>query len=187
MKNRLVVGISGASGVQLGIRMLEVLKSLEIETHLVISKAGELTISHETQWKVSDVKSLADVVYRVEDIGAAIASGSFKTLGMVVIPCSIKTLSAAANSYTADLLSRAVDVNLKEGRKVVLVVRETPLHPGHIRLMKIASDAGALIFPPVPAFYTEPETIEDIVDHTVGRILDQFGIDNQQSVQWRGV
>lgn len=185
--NRLVVGITGASGALLGIRLLEVLKPTEIETHLVISHAGQVTIAQETDWKLSDAHALADVVYKVEDIGAAVASGSFRTMGMVVIPCSIKTLSAVANSYSSNLLIRAVDVNLKEGRKVVLVVRETPLHSGHIRLMRDAAEAGAVIFPPVPAFYTKPESIDDIVNQIVGRVLDQFGIENQQSIEWKGV
>jgi len=150
---RLVAGITGASGVILGIRLLELLRPLEIETHLVVSPAARVTITQETAWKVSDVLALADVTYNHQDIGAAIASGSFATMGMVVIPCSIKTLSAIANSYADDLIVRAADVTLKEGRPLVLVVRETPLHRGHLRLMDLAAQAGAVIFPPVPAYY----------------------------------
>jgi flavin prenyltransferase len=183
---RLVVGISGASGVILGIRLLETLRSMEIETHLVLSPAGRATITQETDWKVKDVLGLADVVYRYGDIGASIASGSFATLGMVVIPCSIKTLSAIANSYTNDLLSRAADVTLKEGRSLVLVVREAPLHRGHLHLMDLAARAGAVIFPPVPAFYTRPQSVEDIVDNLVGRILARLGIENEGYVEWEG-
>ncbi|UCD43199.1 MAG: UbiX family flavin prenyltransferase [Chloroflexota bacterium] len=184
-KDKLVVGISGASGVILGIRLLEVLKETEIETHLIISPAARATIAEETEWKVSDVTELADVAYNHADIGAAIASGSFKTLGMVIIPCSIKTLSAVANSYASDLLSRAADVTLKEGRPLILVVRETPLHKGHLRLMSDAAEAGSVIFPPVPAFYTRPESIADMIDDTVGRVLARMGIDNDIYTRWK--
>jgi 4-hydroxy-3-polyprenylbenzoate decarboxylase len=186
-KRRLVVGITGASGVILGIRMLQALQQLEIETHLVISPAARVTIAQETDWKVSDVLALADVAYKHADLGAAIASGSFTTLGMVVIPCSIKTLSAIANSYSEDLIARAADVTLKEGRQLLLVVRETPLHRGHIRLMSQAVEAGATIFPPVPAFYTHPHTVEDIVDNTVGRVLARLGIENEWYKEWKGL
>ena len=188
MKNppRLVVGISGASGVILGIRLLEVLKPMEIETHLVISPAGKVTIAQETNRKLSEVQELADLNYSDKDIAAAIASGSFATLGMVVIPCSIKTLSAIANAYSADLLSRAADVTLKEGRPLLLVVREAPLHAGHLRLMSLAADAGAVIFPPVPAFYAHPQSLEDVVDNIVGRVLARMGIDNQLYSRWTG-
>ena len=182
---RLVVGISGASGVILGIRLLEVLQAEEIETHLVISPAARATISQETDWKVSDVLALANVNYKHDDIGAAIASGSFATLGMIVIPCSIKTLSAIANSYSADLLSRAADVTLKEGRPLILVVRETPLHRGHLRLMDLATRAGAVIFPPVPAFYARPQTIDDIINNLVGRALERLGISNDLYKKWK--
>ena len=145
----------------------------------------ETTIAEETDWKVSDVTSLADVVYNHADIGAAIASGSFTTLGMVVIPCSIKTLSAVANSYASDLLSRAADVTLKEGRPLILVVRETPLHRGHLRLMSLAAEAGGVIFPPVPAFYARPASIADMIDDTVGRVLTRMGIDNDIYTRWK--
>lgn len=184
---RLVVGISGSSGVILGIRLLQVLRGTGIETHLVLTPAARLTIEQETSWKVDDVLGLANVVYNPRDIGAAIASGSFATLGMVVIPCSIKTLSAVANSYTAELLTRAADVTLKEGRPLVLVVRETPLHRGHIRQMDQAAEAGAVIFPPVPAFYSHPQTIDDLVDNLVGRVLARLGIENELYQRWEGL
>lgn len=183
---RLVVGITGASGVILGIRLLEVLRPVEVETHLVLSPAAKVTTTQETEWKESDVLALADVNYKYDDIGAAIASGSFATIGMVVIPCSIKTLSAIANSYAADLISRAADVTLKEGRPLTLVVRETPLHKGHIRLLSLAADAGAIIFPPVPAFYTHPQNTNDIVNNTIGRLLARMGIENEGYLEWRG-
>jgi 4-hydroxy-3-polyprenylbenzoate decarboxylase len=184
-KRRLVVGISGASGVILGIRLLEVLRLTDVETHLVLSPAARATIAEETQWTTGGVQELADVSYRFSDIGAAIASGSFDTLGMVVIPCSIKTLSAIANSYSADLLTRAADVTLKEGRSLVLVVREAPLHPGHLRLMTLAARAGAVIYPPVPAFYTRPQTVDDITDQIVGRVLARLGIHNDLYLRWK--
>jgi len=185
--SRLVVGITGASGVILGIRLLELLQPMEIETHLIISPAGRTTIAQETDWKVSDVLALADVAHNYNDIGATIASGSFSTLGMVVIPCSIKTLSAIANAYTDDLISRAADVTLKEGRPLLLVVRETPLHRGHLRLMSLAAEAGAILFPPVPAFYTRPQSVDEIVDNTVGRVLARLGIENAVYKEWGGL
>ena len=184
---RLVVGISGSSGAILGIRLLQVLQPTEIETHLVLTRAARLTITQETDWAVRDVLSLAKVVHPLSDIGATIASGSFATMGMVIVPCSIKTLSAVANSYADDLLVRAADVTLKEGRPLLLVVRETPLHRGHIRLLDLASQAGAVIFPPVPTFYTRPQSIEEMVDHLVGRILGRIGIETPQLSVWRGV
>lgn len=184
--NRLVVGISGASGVILGIRMLQALHSLEIESHLVLSPAARLTIHAETEWKVSDVLALADFAYKNEDIGAAIASGSFVTMGMVVIPCSIKSLSAIANSFADDLLARAADVTLKEGRPLTLVVRETPFHRGHLRLMDLAARNGAVIFPPVPAFYSRPKDIDEIIDNIVGRVLARMGVENNLYSQWLG-
>ncbi|OGN92839.1 MAG: 3-octaprenyl-4-hydroxybenzoate carboxy-lyase [Chloroflexi bacterium RBG_13_50_21] len=183
---RLIVGISGASGAILGIRLLEALKSMPIAAHLVLSKSAPLTIKQETDWTVADVLSLADVSYDIHDVGSAIASGSFTTLGMVIIPCSIKTLSAVANSYTDDLISRAADVTLKEGRPLVLVVRETPLHPGHLRLMSAAANSGAVIFPPVPAFYIHPTSLDEIIDNTVGRILARLGIENDLFQEWQG-
>ena len=184
---RLVVGITGASGVILGIRLLEMLRPMAIETHLVISPAARVTIAQETGWKVSDVLALANVSYNHQDIGAAIASGSFTTMGMAVIPCSIKTLSAIANSYAEDLIVRSADVTLKEGRPLVLVVRETPLHRGHIRLMDLAAQAGAVIFPPVPAYYAHPQTLDEAVTHTVGRVLARLGIENEGYEEWKGL
>jgi 4-hydroxy-3-polyprenylbenzoate decarboxylase len=183
--DRLVVGITGASGVILGIRLLEMLRPLEIETHLILSPASKITIAQETDWKISAVQALADVTYDHRDIGAAIASGSFHTRGMVIVPCSIKTLSAVANSYADDLISRSADVTLKEGRPLVLALRETPLHRGHIRLMDLAAQAGAVIFPPVPAFYARPQSVEDIIDNTVGRLLARLGIENDAYLKWK--
>jgi len=185
---RIVVGMSGASGQVYGIRLLEVLRAdPEIETHLVMSNAARMTIAQETDWDPRSVEGLADVSYRPADVGAAIASGSFETSGMVIVPCSIKSLSAVAHSYTDDLLSRAADVQLKEGRPVILVVRETPLHIGHLELMAQAAKIGCIIFPPVPAFYSRPQTIDDIVDGTVGRILARLGIDNELYYRWKGM
>jgi 4-hydroxy-3-polyprenylbenzoate decarboxylase len=187
LKKRLVVGITGSSGVIMGIRLLEALRNAHVETHLIITPAARLTIEQETRWKADDVLALADVHYNPRDIGAAIASGSFVTAGMVVIPCSIKSLSAIANSYAADLLSRAADVTLKEGRPLLLVVRETPLHLGHIRLLGQAAEAGAIIFPPAPAFYTHPQTVDEMVDNLVGRVLLRLGIENELFQPWQGV
>jgi 4-hydroxy-3-polyprenylbenzoate decarboxylase len=184
---RLIVGITGASGAILGIRLLETLRSVPIETHLVLSDSAPLTIQQETDWILEDILTLADVHYDFHNIGAAIASGSFDTLGMVIIPCSIKTLSAIANSYTDDLISRAGDVTLKEGRPLILVARETPYHPGHLRLMSEAATAGAIIFPPVPAFYVRPNSIDDIINNTVGRILARLGIKTDLYQEWRGL
>ncbi len=182
---RLVVGITGASGVILGIRLLEALHPTSIETHLIVSPAARVTIAQETDWKVSDILALASVAYKPSDIGAAIASGSYPTLGMVIAPCSIKTLSAVANSYAEDLLTRAADVTLKEGRPLLLVVRETPYHRGHLRLMDLAARAGAVIFPPVPAFYARPKSMDEIVTNMVGRILARLGIENDLYLRWR--
>src|SRR5262245_61867383 len=182
---RLVVGITGASGVIHGIRLLEVLKGRpDVETHLVLSRPAERTIVEETSWEIGGVKALASVVHSIADIGAPIASGSFLTSGMVVVPCSIRTAAAIAYCNADNLLTRAADVTLKEGRKLVLVVRETPLHKGHLKALLEAADNGAVILPPVPAFYTKPQTVEDVVDHTVGRILDQLGIEHELSARW---
>lgn len=183
---RLVVGITGASGAILGIRLLETLQTMTIETHFVLSAAAQTTILHETDRQISEVRALAQYAYDVNEIGAAIASGSFPTAGMIVMPCSIKTLSAIANSYSSDLLSRAADVTLKEGRPLILVVRETPLHRGHLHLMDLAVQAGAVIFPPVPAFYTRPKTLDEIVDQIVGRVLARIGLENAIYQQWDG-
>jgi 4-hydroxy-3-polyprenylbenzoate decarboxylase len=184
---RLVVAISGASGVILGIRMLEVLKPTEIETHLILSPAAQTTIKYETDYEINAVIDLADIAYEHQDIGAPIASGSFSTWGMVVIPCSIKSLSAVANSYAQDLIARTADTTLKEGKPLVLVVREAPLHRGHIRLMGLASDAGAIIFPPVPAFYAQPQSLSQVVDNIVGRVLARLGLENQLYSEWSGL
>ena len=188
MTNRLIIGISGASGVIYGIRMLETLaQDKAIETHLVMSPAAKATIAQETAWKVSDVEKLASVVHKPGDVGASIASGSFDTLGMIIAPCSIKSLSAIANSYDADLMTRAADVQLKEGRTVLLLVRETPLHIGHLRLMVQAAEMGAVIMPPAPAFYGNPQTVDDLVNGTVGRALARMGIKNELYFQWLGM
>jgi flavin prenyltransferase len=188
MTDRLIIGISGASGVIYGIRLLETLaQDKSIETHLVLSPAAKATIAQETNWKVSAVEALADVLHTPGNIGASIASGSFDTLGMIVAPCSIKSLSAITNSYDADLLTRAADVQLKEGRPVLLLVRETPLHIGHLRLMVQAAENGAIIMPPAPAFYGNPQTVDDIVNGTVGRALARIGIKNELYSQWLGM
>lgn len=183
-KPRLIVGISGASGVIYGIRMLEALKKLPVESHLVMSKSAEMTIAYETDMKSAEVKALADVVYPIADIGAAISSGSFRTMGMVVAPCTIRSLSEIASGVTSSLLSRAADVVLKERRRLVLMLRETPLHAGHIQSMLRATEMGAIIAPPVPAFYTRPETLDDVVNQTVGRVLDLFDIESGLPQRW---
>ncbi len=184
MARRIVIGIAGASGVIYGIRMLGLLKETDLETHLIISEAGKKNIEIETSYKADEVSDMADYVYDNRDIGAALASGSFLTEGMVVAPCTIKTLSGIANSYTENLLVRAADVTLKEKRKLVLVVRETPLHKGHLRLMTIDADMGAHILPPVPSFYHKPKTIEDIIDQTIGKIFDYLCIEHNLFQRW---
>jgi 4-hydroxy-3-polyprenylbenzoate decarboxylase len=184
--DRLIVGLSGASGAILGIRLLEALANTAIETHLVISPAAQTTIAYETSWGIKKVLKLASSHYSYNDLGACIASGSFSTRGMIVIPCSIKTLSSIANSYNQDLLTRAADVNLKEGRPVILVIREAPLHQGHIQLMDQATRSGAVIFPPVPAFYTQPKNLDEVVDNIVGRVLARIGIQNDLYQEWEG-
>lgn len=185
---RLVVGISGASGTIYGIRLLQVLQARpDVETHLVLSAAARMILQQETAWQPAAVEALADVAYAPDDLGAAIASGSFRTLGMVIIPCSIKTLSAVAHSYAANLMARAADVTLKEGRPLLLVVRETPLHLGHLRLMQQVAELGGIIFPPVPALYARPQTVDDIVNHTVGQVLARLGIENELYFQWTGL
>jgi 4-hydroxy-3-polyprenylbenzoate decarboxylase len=184
---RVIVALTGASGAILGIRALERLHALGVETHLVISAAAHITIAQETGWKVSDVQALAHVSHDPRNIGATIASGSFPAHGMLVIPCSIKTLSGIANSYADDLIVRAADVTLKEGRPLVLVVRETPLHRGHLRLMDLAARAGAVIFPPVPAFYQRPATLDELVDQTVARAVQRLGIPNAGVLPWKGL
>lgn len=181
---RLIIGISGASGVIYGIRALEALKAADVETHLVMTKAAEITLAYETDHKVKDVKALADKVHGPDDIAASISSGSFRTLGMLVAPCSVRSLSEIAYGQTTHLLTRAADVVLKERRRLVLLLRETPLHLGHIRSMAAATEAGAIIMPPVPAFYAKPETLDDMVDHTIGRALDLFDIDIGALRRW---
>ena len=184
----LVIGITGASGVIYGIRLLEILSANKnIETHLIVSPPGEMIIRYETDWKVEDVKALADYVYNIDDIQAQLASGSFKRDGMIVAPCTVKTLSAVANSYAENLLTRTADVTLKERKKLVLLLRETPLHIGHIRNMERLTEMGAIIMPPVPAFYHKPTTIQDIIDHTVGKVLDIFDIEHKLFQRWTGV
>jgi 4-hydroxy-3-polyprenylbenzoate decarboxylase len=184
---RLIVGISGASGVIYGIRLLEVLKAhTDVETHLVISNGGKLNISLETTTTVKQVEKLASVVHSDQNLAATISSGSFQTDGMIVAPCSMKTLSGIVNSYADTLMIRAADVMLKERRRLVLVPREMPLHEGHCRLLHEASRMGAIIAPPTPAFYNDPKTVDDIINHTVGRLLDLFQVDSGIVKRWRG-
>jgi len=184
---RLVIGISGSSGSIYGIRLLEVLRGVpDLETHLIVSQAAKRTIVDETDYTVRDVEALASQTYDDRDIGAALASGSFKTAGMVIAPCSIKTLSALANCFASTLIARAGDVTLKEGRPLVVVVRETPLHVGHLRQMLALAEMGGVILPPVPAFYHRPRTLDDIVNHTVGRILDRFNLPHKLVPEWTG-
>ncbi|MCK4863007.1 MAG: UbiX family flavin prenyltransferase [Dehalococcoidales bacterium] len=184
----LIIGITGASGVIYGIRLLEVLSdNKEVETHLIISEVGEEIIRHETDWSLEQVRALADVCYDINDIGARLASGSFKRDGMVIAPCSMKTLSALANSYTDNLITRAADTALKERKRLVLLARETPLHLGHLRNMVKLTEMGAIVFPPIPAFYHKPETIRDLIDHTVGKVLDIFDIKHELFKRWDGL
>ncbi|MCP4694475.1 MAG: UbiX family flavin prenyltransferase [Desulfobacterales bacterium] len=187
MSKRIVIGIAGASGVTYGVRMLRHLQDMDYETHLIISEAGKLNIEIETDYKAEDVAAMADHVYDHKNVAASLASGSFLTGGMVVVPCTIKTLSGIANSYTENLLVRAADVTLKEKRKLVLVVRETPFHKGHLRLMTQAADMGAHILPPIPSFYHQPKTLDDIVDQTIGKIFDYLGIENNLFQRWEGL
>jgi 4-hydroxy-3-polyprenylbenzoate decarboxylase len=184
----LIVGITGASGVIYGIRLLEVVSTISgVETHVIISEAGAKTIRHETNWSVEDVESLANFSYDIDDIGARLASGSSKRDGMIIAPCTVKTMSALANSYSDNLLVRAGDVTLKERKRLVLLVRETPLHIGHIRSMEKLTEMGAVIMPLVPAFYHQPKTIGDIIDHTIGKVLDIFGIEHNLFKRWSGL
>lgn len=182
---RLIVGLSGASGVVFGVRLLEVLRTTGLEIHLVMSRTAEITLAYETDYKVAQVKALAHVVHSNTDLGAAIASGSFKTRGMIIAPCSIRTASEIATGVTSTLMSRAADVILKERRRLVLMVRESPLHTGHLRMLAHLSEIGAVIAPPLPAFYTRPQSIDDIIDQTVGRALDLFDIDVGSVKRWR--
>lgn len=183
---RLIVGISGATGVVYGVRLLEVLRESEVESHLVVTRPGLMTLNYETDMSRDDLFALADHVYAANDVGAAISSGSMLTLGMIVAPCAVKSAAEIASGATQTLLTRAADVTLKERRRLVLMVRESPLHTGHLRTLAEASDIGAIVMPPMPAFYPRPETIEDMVDHTVGRALDLFGIAHDLSPRWTG-
>jgi len=185
--HRLVVGISGASGVVYGIRLLQILRHYaEVETHLVVTAAAKRTIFEETDLAVDEVEALATRVYSDRDIGASIASGSFKTIGMVIAPCSIKTLSAVAYTHADTLLARAADVTLKEGRPLIALVRETPLHLGHLRAMVALAEAGGVLIPPMPAFYNRPQSIDDLINHTIGRVLDRLGLPQSLVKEWQG-
>jgi 4-hydroxy-3-polyprenylbenzoate decarboxylase len=183
---RLIVGISGASGVVYGVRMLEVLREVGVETHLVMSKAAELTLVYEMDIKPKDVRALASHVHAQVDVGASISSGSFPTMGMVIVPCSVRSMSEIATGTTGTLLSRAADVVLKERRRLVLAFRETPIHAGHLRTMSQLTEMGAIIAPIVPAFYNRPKTLDDVINHTVGRLLDLFGVETKLVKRWKG-
>ncbi|SAL27392.1 3-octaprenyl-4-hydroxybenzoate carboxy-lyase [Caballeronia sordidicola] len=183
---RLVIGLSGASGAIYGVRLLRLLRELDIESHLVVSRSAQVTLSHELDMRLADVQALADVSYPNTDIGAAISSGSFRVDGMIIAPCSIRTLSEIATGCTGSLLSRAADVMLKERRRLVMMVRETPLHAGHIRSLAAVTEAGAIVYPPVPAFYAKPASVEEMVDHTLGRVLDLFDVDTRTVRRWDG-
>ena len=186
--SRLIIGISGASGVIYGVRLLEALKKLpkghRVEAHLVMTRTAEVTLAHETRIKVSDVRRLADVAYPIGDLAAAISSGSFRTMGMIVVPCSMRSLGEIAHGITSNLLTRAADVILKERRRLVLVTRETPLHTIHLRNLVAVSELGAIVAPPMPAFYNKPKTLDDVIDHTVGRLLDLFDLDTGKVKRW---
>jgi 4-hydroxy-3-polyprenylbenzoate decarboxylase len=181
---RLIVGISGASGVIYGARLLQLLRNTDIQTHLVMSKTAEVTFAHETRIKVTEVKTLANVSHAIDNMAAPISSGSFSTIGMIVAPCSIRSMSEIATGVTSTLLTRAADVTLKERRKLVLMVRESPLHAGHLRNMTALAEMGAIIAPPVPAFYMKPASLEEMIDHTIGRVLDLFDIDVGGMSRW---
>jgi 4-hydroxy-3-polyprenylbenzoate decarboxylase len=184
---RIIIGINGATGAIYGIRLLQVLKNIkDIETHLVISSAGEQTIEIETEFKANEIKALAHASYAIDDISACLASGSFLNDGMIIAPCSMKTLSALAHSYADNLLTRAADVTLKERRRLLLLVRETPLHLGHLRNMVGVAEMGAIVMPPIPAFYHKPQTIQDLIDHTIGKALDLFSIKHDLYKRWSG-
>ncbi len=186
-RKRVIVGITGATGTIYGVRMLELLRAAGIETHLVVSNAGEMTRAYETNLSKEDLRALADVAYDIHDVGAALSSGSFKTLGMVIAPCSMGTLAEIATGTASSLLTRAADVCLKERRRLVLMARETPLHLTHLRNMVAATEMGAIVCPPVPAFYAKPQTLQDMVDHTVGRVLDLFDLDVPVVKRWGGL
>ena len=186
MNKRIIVGISGASGVVYGMRALQLLRDCSVQTHLVMSKSAKLTLHHELDMSIADLESLASEVHAVQNVGASIASGSFPTAGMLIAPCSVRTMSEIATGVTSTLLTRAADVVLKERRRLVLMVRETPLHTGHLRTMTQLSEMGAVIAPPVPAFYMRPESLDDVVTQTVGRALDLFDLEHDQVKRWRG-
>lgn len=181
---RVAVGITGASGVVYGVRLLQALRALGVETHLAMSRAAEVTLAHETDLKVADVRAMASFAYGINDVAAPIASGSFRSLGMIVAPCTVRTMSEIATGVTSSLLTRAADVTLKERRPLVLMVRETPLHLGHLRTMTALAEMGAVVYPPVPAFYAAPASLEEMVDHTVGRALDLLGLDSGLARRW---
>lgn len=185
--HRLVIGISGASGIPYAIRLLEVLNDLDVETHLVISRAGQMTIAQEASQSLAEIRNRATRCYGINDVGAAIASGSFQTMGMIVVPCSMKSLAEIAHGLSSTLLTRAADVCLKERRQLVLCVRETPLHASHLKNMLTVAELGGVIFPPVPAFYTRPASLDDVVEHTIARILDQFGLEAGLARRWEGM
>ncbi|HXB76505.1 MAG TPA: UbiX family flavin prenyltransferase [Bradyrhizobium sp.] len=184
---RLIVGMTGASGAIYGVRLLRLLQATDVEAHLVMSRSAKITLTQETDLGVADVSALADVVHQVDNVGASISSGSFRTMGMVIAPCSMRSLAEIASSVTSSLLTRAADVVLKERRRLVLIVREAPLHLGHLRSMTAATEIGAIIYPPVPAFYARPESLEQMVDHTLGRVLDLFDIETGAVSRWSGL
>jgi flavin prenyltransferase len=184
---RLIVGITGASGAIYGVRLLRLLRAAGIETHLVMSRSAKIALTQELDVSVAEVIGLADVVHQVDNVGASISSGSFRTLGMVIAPCSMRSLSEIASGVTSSLLTRAADVVLKERRRLVLLVREAPLHLGHLRSMTAATEMGAIVYPPVPAFYARPESLEQMVDHTLGRVLDLFDIETNAVSRWGGL
>jgi len=184
LPKRLIVGISGASGVIYGVRLLQALKTLPVESHLVMTRTAEVTLAHETRMKIADVRRLADVTYPIGDLAAAISSGSFRTIGMIVAPCSMRSLGEIAHGISSNLLTRAADVVLKERRRLVLVTRETPLHTIHLRNLVTVSELGAIVAPPMPAFYNKPKTLDDVINHTVGRILDLFDLDTGKVKRW---
>jgi 4-hydroxy-3-polyprenylbenzoate decarboxylase len=183
---RIIIGISGATGIVYAVRLLEVLRALGVETHLVITKAGEMTAAYESDLPIKHIKGLADIVHPIGDIGASISSGSYKTLGMIVAPCSMRSVGEIASGASSNLLTRAADVCLKERRRLVLLARETPLHAGHLKAMLAVTEMGGIIFPPVPAFYHRPARLEDVVDHTVGRVLDLFDLEAGLLERWEG-
>ena len=181
---RMVVGITGATGIVYGVRLLQALRELKVESHLIVSKAGEMTRAYETEMSSEELRSLADVVYSPSDIAAPISSGSFRTMGMIVAPCSVRSMSDIAHGVTSGLISRAADVCLKERRRLVLMLRETPLHAGHLKSMLAVTEMGGIIAPPVPAFYSRPQSLDDMVTHTVGRVLDLFDLDLKAFPRW---